>query len=97
MTELTAKEKAHVLADLHREHVKDARDELARLEIALAEARAELDRTTAARDTLKAELTEVLGELAAARDELRARDEAIAASPNLTDQRVPWLEDFFKL
>ena len=90
MTELTAKEKAHVLADLHREHVKDARDEL-------AEARAELDRTTAARDTRKAVLTEVLGELAAARDELRARDEAIAASPNLTDQRVPWLEDFFKL
>ena len=90
MTELTAKEKAHVLADLHREHVKDARDEL-------AEARDELDRTTAARDTLKAELTEVIGELAAARDELRARDEAIAASPNLTDQRVPWLEDFFKL
>jgi septal ring factor EnvC (AmiA/AmiB activator) len=53
----------------------------------------ELDRTTAARDTLKAELTEVLGELAAAtaelaaaRDELRARDEAIADS----DQRARW-------
>ena len=46
----------------------------------------ELDRTTAARDTLKAELTEVLGELAAARDELHARYEAIADF----DERARW-------
>ena len=65
----------------------------ARLEIELAEARAELDRTTTARDILKsgltnahAKLADANAELTEARDELRARDEAIAD----LDQRARW-------